>query len=81
MFTMIFFFASLQCLFLVSGYDQVFDFCSFGFVCTELQDRELRKRLQDSERKLGLSMPLNEAKERASQLEKEVTSLDRYVLK
>ena len=56
-------------------------FCCFVFVCTELQDRELRRRLQDSECKLGLSMPLNEAKERASQLEKEVTSLDRYVLK
>ncbi|BBH05118.1 hypothetical protein Prudu_016420 [Prunus dulcis] len=48
--------------------------------CAEKRDRELRKRLQDSERKLGLSMPLNEAKERASQLEKEVTSLDRRLI-
>ncbi|KAB2614965.1 hypothetical protein D8674_021553 [Pyrus ussuriensis x Pyrus communis] len=43
-------------------------FCCFVFVCTEF------------ECKLGLSMPLNEAKERASQLEKEVTSLDRRLI-
>ncbi|XP_062015785.1 uncharacterized protein LOC133732288 isoform X2 [Rosa rugosa] len=48
--------------------------------CAEKRDRELRKRLQDSEQKLGLSMPLNDAKERASQLETEVTSLDRRLI-
>ena len=53
---------------------------SHGFLQC-IQDSELRQRLQDSERKLGLSMPLNEAKERAAQLESEVTSLDRYGLK
>lgn len=40
---------------------------------------ELRQRLQDSEHKLGLSMPIDQAKERASQLESEATLLDRYV--
>lgn len=43
-----------------------------------LQDKELRQRLQDSEYKLGLSMPLDLAKERASQLETETTTLERY---
>ncbi|PRQ33186.1 hypothetical protein RchiOBHm_Chr5g0054771 [Rosa chinensis] len=57
--------------------------CLKVLICLKVYfyDRELRKRLQDSEQKLGLSMPLNDAKERASQLETEVTSLDRYVLK
>ena len=48
---------------------------------TALQDKELRKRLQDSEYKLGLSMPLDEANERVVQLESEVTSLERYFVK
>lgn len=42
------------------------------------QDIELRKRLQESEHKLGLSMPLEEAKERAAQLESQITMLDRH---
>lgn len=42
------------------------------------QDKELRQRLQDSEYKLGMSMPLDLAKERASQLESETTTLERY---
>ncbi|KAM1100204.1 hypothetical protein FF1_006653 [Malus domestica] len=75
----------LRNLFLCLQINDIEPFCQDELVmykqCTEKRDRELRKRLQDSERKLGLSMPLNEAKERASQLEKEVTSLDRYVLK
>lgn len=48
--------------------------------CAEKRDKELRQRLQDSEHKLGLSMPLDEAKERAAQLESEVTSLDRRLI-
>ncbi|KAK4369486.1 hypothetical protein RND71_013278 [Anisodus tanguticus] len=42
--------------------------------------RELRQRLQDSEQKLGMSMPLDQAKERATQLESETTSLERLFL-
>lgn len=38
----------------------------------------IRQRLQDSEHKLGQSMPLDEAKERASQLASEITLLERY---
>ncbi|KAF4374505.1 hypothetical protein F8388_016056, partial [Cannabis sativa] len=51
------------------------DFC--GFV---LCDKELRKRLEESEHKLGLSMPLEQAKERAIQLESEITSLERHFI-
>ncbi|XP_008385418.1 uncharacterized protein [Malus domestica] len=74
----------LRNLFLCLQINDIEPFCQDELVmykqCTEKRDRELRKRLQDSERKLGLSMPLNEAKERASQLEKEVTSLDRRLI-
>ncbi|KAF7119920.1 hypothetical protein RHSIM_Rhsim13G0107700 [Rhododendron simsii] len=45
-----------------------------------LLDKELRQQLQDSEHKLALSMPFEEAKERAAQLESEVTSLDRRLI-
>ncbi|KAF5447540.1 hypothetical protein F2P56_033089, partial [Juglans regia] len=48
--------------------------------CTDKRDKELRQRLQDSEHKLGSSMPLDEAKERAAQLESEVTSLERRLI-
>ncbi|GAV77100.1 hypothetical protein CFOL_v3_20572, partial [Cephalotus follicularis] len=48
--------------------------------CFEKRDKELRQRLQESEHKLGLSMPLNEVKERASQLESEVTPLERRLI-
>ncbi|CAB4313421.1 unnamed protein product [Prunus armeniaca] len=74
----------LRNLFLCLQINDIEPFCQDELVmykqCAEKRDRELRKRLQDSERKLGLSMPLNEAKERASQLEKEVTSLDRRLI-
>ncbi|XP_065865243.1 uncharacterized protein [Euphorbia lathyris] len=48
--------------------------------CAERRDKEIRQRLQDSERKLGLSMPFEGAKERATQLESEVTSLERRLI-
>lgn len=54
-------------------------FCFISFFEKKMQDKEIRKRLQDSEFKLGSSMPLDEAKGRASQLEAEVTSLERYI--
>lgn len=44
------------------------------------KDRELRKRVEESEHKLGLSMPLDEAKQRATLIESEITSLERYNL-
>ncbi|KAF4402500.1 hypothetical protein G4B88_012285 [Cannabis sativa] len=48
--------------------------------CAEKRDKELRKRLEESEHKLGLSMPLEQAKERAIQLESEITSLERHFI-
>ncbi|XP_072953203.1 uncharacterized protein [Typha angustifolia] len=48
--------------------------------CAEKRDKELRQRLQDSEHKLGLSMPLEEAKERASQIQSEITLLERRLI-
>ncbi|QHN95176.1 Cytochrome P450 [Arachis hypogaea] len=52
------------------------DLCD-GILKNLFCDKEIRNRLQESERKLGSSMPFDEAKERVTQLEKEVTSLDR----
>ncbi|CAL9047380.1 unnamed protein product [Musa banksii] len=48
--------------------------------CAAKRDKELRRRLSDSEHKLGLSMPIEEAKERAAQLQSEVTSLERHMI-
>ncbi|KAB2614982.1 hypothetical protein D8674_021570 [Pyrus ussuriensis x Pyrus communis] len=74
----------LRNLFLCLQINDIEPFCQDELVmykqCAEKRDKELRRRLQDSECKLGLSMPLNEAKERASQLEKGVTSLDRRLI-
>uniref|UniRef100_A0A2P2K2Y5 DUF7803 domain-containing protein n=1 Tax=Rhizophora mucronata TaxID=61149 RepID=A0A2P2K2Y5_RHIMU len=44
------------------------------------QDKEIRQRLEDSECKLGLSMPLDDAKARAGQLESEATALERRLI-
>ncbi|RLM74629.1 uncharacterized protein C2845_PM15G07490 [Panicum miliaceum] len=48
--------------------------------CAEKRDKEIRERMQDSEYKLGSSMPLEEAKERATQLQSEVTLLERRLI-
>ncbi|GAU47256.1 hypothetical protein TSUD_243490 [Trifolium subterraneum] len=48
--------------------------------CALRRDKEIRKRLQDSEFKLGSSIPLDAAKERSAQLEAEVTSLERRLI-
>ncbi|KAG6632145.1 hypothetical protein CIPAW_13G138500 [Carya illinoinensis] len=70
----------LRNLFLCLQINDIEPFCQDEIAlyrqCADKRDKELRQRLQDSERKLGLSMPLDEAKERAAQLESEVTSLE-----
>ncbi|WOK95844.1 hypothetical protein Cni_G04551 [Canna indica] len=48
--------------------------------CVTKRDKELRQRLFDSEHKLGLSMPLDEAKERTAQLQSDLTSLERRMI-
>ncbi|CAI0398251.1 unnamed protein product [Linum tenue] len=48
--------------------------------CAEKRDKMLRQRLQDSEHKLGLSMPLDQAKDRVAQLEAEATAFERRLI-
>eukprot|EP01018_Ginkgo_biloba_P008776 Gb_31000 [translate_table: standard] len=48
--------------------------------CAENRDKELRHRIQESERKLGHSMPEEDAKERAAQLQSEATLLERRLI-
>ncbi|KAK2984437.1 hypothetical protein RJ640_022580 [Escallonia rubra] len=70
----------LRNLFLCLQINDIEPFCQDEIAlyrqCAGKRDMELRQRLQDSERKLGSSMPFDEAKKRASQLESEVTSLE-----
>ncbi|ESW22086.1 hypothetical protein PHAVU_005G125900 [Phaseolus vulgaris] len=74
----------LRNLFLCLQINDIEPFCQEEIAlykeCAERRDKVIRKRLQDSELKLGLSMPLDEAKGRASQLEAEVTSLERRLI-
>lgn len=74
----------LRNLFLCLQINDIEPFCQEEIAlyreCSEKRDKELRQRLQESEHKLGLSMPLDQAKERAVQLESEVTSLERRLI-
>eukprot|EP00262_Sarcandra_glabra_P009308 TRINITY_DN23457_c0_g1_i1.p1 TRINITY_DN23457_c0_g1~~TRINITY_DN23457_c0_g1_i1.p1 ORF type:complete len:175 (+),score=34.39 TRINITY_DN23457_c0_g1_i1:140-664(+) len=74
----------LRNLFLCLQINDIEPFCQDEIAlyrqCAEKRDKELRQRLQDSEHKLGLSMPLIEAKERVAQLQSEVTSLERRMI-
>lgn len=74
----------LRNLFLCLQINDIEPFCQDEIAlyrqCAEKRDKELRQRLENSEHKLGLSMPFNEAKERAVQLESEVTSLERRLI-
>jgi hypothetical protein len=45
------------------------------------QDAELRGRIQETERTLARSMPMNEIQERQAQLKAEVETLERLVPK
>ncbi|KAI4322395.1 hypothetical protein L6164_022097 [Bauhinia variegata] len=74
----------LRNLFLCLQINDIEPFCQDEIAlyrqCVEKRDKEIRKRLQDSELKLGSVMPLDEAKGRAAQLESEVTSLERRLI-
>ncbi|XP_078427649.1 uncharacterized protein LOC144700121 [Wolffia australiana] len=74
----------LRNLFLCLQINDIEPFCQDEIVlyrqCAETRDKLLRQRLQESELKLGQSMPLEEAKERVSQLQAEVTSLERRMI-
>ncbi|KAL7124883.1 hypothetical protein ABFS83_14G078600 [Erythranthe nasuta] len=71
----------LRNLFLCLQINDIEPFCQDEIAlyrqCAERRDKELRERLQDSERRLGMSMPLELATERTKQLESEATSLER----
>ncbi|KAI5437832.1 hypothetical protein KIW84_023808 [Lathyrus oleraceus] len=73
----------LRNLFLCLQINDIEPFCQDEIAlykqCAERRDKEIRNRLQDSEFKLGSSLPLDAAKERTTQLEGEVTSLERYL--
>lgn len=74
----------LRNLFLCLQINDIEPFCQDEIAlyrqCAERRDKELRRKLQDSERKLGMSMPFEQAKQRASQLESEVTLLERRLI-
>lgn len=74
----------LRNLFLCLQINDIEPFCQDEIAlyrqCAEKRDKEIRQRLRDSEYKLGLSLPLDSAKERASQLQSEVTSLERRMI-
>lgn len=74
----------LRNLFLCLQINDIEPFCQDEIVlyrqCAEKRDQELRQRLQDSEHKLGLSMPLEQAKERAAQLQSDVELLERRMI-
>lgn len=74
----------LRNLFLCLQINDIEPFCqdelSLYRRCAEKRDMLIRQRLQDSEHKLGQSMPLDEAKERASQLTSEITLLERRMI-
>ncbi|GAB2233933.1 hypothetical protein Droror1_Dr00003163 [Drosera rotundifolia] len=74
----------LRNLFLCLQVNDIEPFCQDEIVlyrqCVERRDKDLRKKLEDSEHKLGISMPLEQANERATQLESEAITLERRLI-
>ncbi|KAG2597150.1 uncharacterized protein LOC120706687 [Panicum virgatum] len=74
----------LRNLFLCLQINDIEPFCQDEIVlyrqCAEKRDKEIREQMQASEYKLGFSMPLEEAMERATQLQSEVTLLERRMI-
>ncbi|XP_062227365.1 uncharacterized protein LOC133925456 [Phragmites australis] len=74
----------LKNLFLCLQINDIEPFCQDEIVlyrqCAEKRDKEIREKMQDSEYKLGFSMPLEEAKDRATQHQSEVTLLGRRMI-
>lgn len=52
----------------------------YGMGGLSCQDNEIRKRIQDAEKTLALTMPETEARERLTQLKAEAEVLERLVL-
>ncbi|KAH9306942.1 hypothetical protein KI387_011346 [Taxus chinensis] len=74
----------LKKLFLCLQINDIEPFCQDEIAlyrrCAENRDKELRQRIEESERKLGQLMPEKDAKERATQLQSEVTLLERRLV-
>ncbi|KAG6482554.1 hypothetical protein ZIOFF_059186 [Zingiber officinale] len=74
----------LRNFFLCLQINDVEPFCQDEIIlyqeCAAKRDKELRRKLFDSERKLGLSMPLGDAKERAANLEAQIKTLERRMI-
>ncbi|KAJ3675091.1 hypothetical protein LUZ60_004133 [Juncus effusus] len=74
----------LKNLFLCLQINDIEPFCQDEIVlyrqCAEKRDKLIRERLKESEFKLGQSMPLDLAKERVTQLQSELTTLDRRMI-
>ncbi|XP_024007224.1 uncharacterized protein LOC18011759, partial [Eutrema salsugineum] len=74
----------LRNLFLCLQINDIEPFCQDELAlyrqCAENREKVLRVRLQESEHKLGSSMPIDLAKERITQLEAEATSLQRHLI-
>ncbi|KAI3924869.1 hypothetical protein MKW98_031120 [Papaver atlanticum] len=74
----------LRNFFLCFQINDIEPFCQDEIViykqCVDKRDKILRQRLRESEHQLGLSMPLDDAKDRATQLLSEVTSLERRLI-
>ncbi|XP_078157238.1 uncharacterized protein LOC144553041 [Carex rostrata] len=74
----------LKNLFLCLQINDIEPFCQDEIVlyrqCAEKRDKEIRERLKDSEYKLGLSMPIEKSKDRTTQLQSEVTLLERRLI-
>ncbi|XP_057835869.2 uncharacterized protein LOC131046208 [Cryptomeria japonica] len=74
----------LKKLFLCLQINDIEPFCQDEIAlyrqCAENRDKKLRQRIEESERKLGQLMPEKDAKERATQLQSEVTLLERRLV-
>ncbi|XP_052138098.1 uncharacterized protein LOC127756752 isoform X2 [Oryza glaberrima] len=74
----------LRNLFLCLQINDIEPFCQDEIVfyrqCAAKRDKEIREKMVDSEYKLGISMPLEEGKERTTQLQLEVTLLERRMI-
>ncbi|CAK9878436.1 hypothetical protein BDL97_06G090500 [Sphagnum fallax] len=75
---------ALRRLFLCLHVNDVEPFCQDHIIlyrrCAQNRDAELRGRIQETERTLARSMPMNEIQERQAQLKAEVETLERRMI-
>ncbi|KAG0577637.1 hypothetical protein M758_5G161800 [Ceratodon purpureus] len=75
---------SLRRLFHCLHVNDIEPFCQDHIIlyrrCSEQRDTEIRKRIQDAEKKLATTMPEEEARERQAQLKAEAELLERRMI-